>query len=449
MFRCPLLQLPLCAYHRCLLLHWCVQCWAWREHHLTCLAEFGIMHRHSGLALEVMEWGAIIFQSHSHLVCMTSKSLFLSMPRRVAAVIATHGGGHIELISPSSVCHTELQEPLHAVTFAALCSTVGLSVLYWGVNELSAGLAASNLALYTMVYTPMKRISIINTWVGSVVGAIPPMIGWAGCDGTLGAGAWVMAGILYAWQFPHFNALSWNLRPDYSRAGYRMMSVTNPGLCRRTALRYTVGLAGLSFATPVLDVTTWTFAVGSLPLNGYFMVLGNLAICIFILKGFFFSCLIHFWGLSFSVLQSKRRDVLKYIETKKHKENVEYVGSNRKLNFVVEVITLLHRQSVIITLFIVEHNLPLTCADHAGPPFRKMFPDSEIVTSSLTRSGIYCWRVRPSALTTLVMLAGWTKVGFFFCGVGGSGDTARGACHRRLEVELAGGRPSLMCSLSS
>ncbi|XP_063225878.1 protoheme IX farnesyltransferase, mitochondrial [Bacillus rossius redtenbacheri] len=166
-----------------------------------------------------------------------------------------------------------LLTPLHAVTFAAVCSTVGLSVLYWGVNELSAGLAASNLALYTMVYTPMKRISILNTWVGSVVGAIPPMIGWAGCDGTLGPGAWVMAGILYAWQFPHFNALSWNLRPDYSRAGYRMMSVTNPGLCRRTALRYTFGLAGLSIASPLLDVTTWTFAVGSLPLNGYFILL--------------------------------------------------------------------------------------------------------------------------------------------------------------------------------
>lgn len=55
------------------------------------------------------------------------------------------------------------------------------------------------------------------------------MMGWAACTGSLEAGAWVMAGLLYAWQFPHFNALSWNLRPDYSRAGYRMMSVTNPG----------------------------------------------------------------------------------------------------------------------------------------------------------------------------------------------------------------------------
>lgn len=55
------------------------------------------------------------------------------------------------------------------------------------------------------------------------------MMGWAGCTGSLEAGAWILAGILYAWQFPHFNALSWNLRPDYSRAGYRMMAVTDPG----------------------------------------------------------------------------------------------------------------------------------------------------------------------------------------------------------------------------
>jgi len=61
------------------------------------------------------------------------------------------------------------------------------------------------------------------------VGALPPVMGWTACTGDLGTGALVLAGLLYAWQFPHFNALSWNLRPDYSRAGYRMMSVTHPG----------------------------------------------------------------------------------------------------------------------------------------------------------------------------------------------------------------------------
>lgn len=103
-------------------------------------------------------------------------------------------------------------------------------------------------------------------------------MGWAGCTGSiLMPGAWIMSGILYAWQFPHFNALSWNLRPDYSRAGYRMMAVTNPDLCRKTTVRYTVALTGLCYLAPVLDVTNWWFALASTPLNASFLYLGNLS----------------------------------------------------------------------------------------------------------------------------------------------------------------------------
>ena len=78
-------------------------------------------------------------------------------------------------------------------------------------------LGASTLLLYTSVYTPLKRLSIVNTWVGSVVGALPPLMGWTAATGTLDPGALILGGILYSWQFPHFNALSWNLRADYSR----------------------------------------------------------------------------------------------------------------------------------------------------------------------------------------------------------------------------------------
>ncbi|KAJ8935651.1 hypothetical protein NQ318_004492 [Aromia moschata] len=123
--------------------------------------------------------------------------------------------------------------PLHSAAFAAITGSCGLAVLYFGVNGITASLGLANLILYTSVYTPLKRISIINTWIGSIVGAIPPLMGWAACANTIGPGGWLMAALLYCWQFPHFNALSWNLRPDYSRAGYRMMAVTNPGLCRR------------------------------------------------------------------------------------------------------------------------------------------------------------------------------------------------------------------------
>ncbi|XP_074648266.1 protoheme IX farnesyltransferase, mitochondrial-like [Tubulanus polymorphus] len=159
--------------------------------------------------------------------------------------------------------------PLHAVTFAGICGTLGLTTLYLGLNPLTASLGLFNYGLYSFIYTPMKRSHIVNTWIGALVGAVPPMIGWTACTGSLDAGALLLGAILYSWQFPHFNALSWNLRPDYSRAGYQMMSVVNPGLCKRVALRHSVGLIGLCCLAPVLDVTTWTFAVDSLPLNLY------------------------------------------------------------------------------------------------------------------------------------------------------------------------------------
>lgn len=165
---------------------------------------------------------------------------------------------------------------LHAVTFALISSVSGLSLLYFSVNELAALLSGINLLLYTSVYTPMKRMTILNTWIGSIVGAIPPLIGWAGCSGTLDCGAWILASLLYAWQFPHFNALSWNLRPDYSRAGYRMMAVTNPELCRRTAFRYTIAVALISYLAPIFGVTNFWFALLSTPINSYFCYLGNL-----------------------------------------------------------------------------------------------------------------------------------------------------------------------------
>uniref|UniRef100_T1IXM4 Protoheme IX farnesyltransferase, mitochondrial n=1 Tax=Strigamia maritima TaxID=126957 RepID=T1IXM4_STRMM len=166
-----------------------------------------------------------------------------------------------------------LLTPLHVLSFATVCGASGLTILTFGANGLTAALGGLTLALYTLAYTPMKRMSILNTWVGSVVGAIPPVMGWAACTGQIGSGGLLLGAILFAWQFPHFNSLSWNLRADYARAGYRMMSVVSPDLCRRTTLRYSVALLALCSAAPLCDLTTWTFAVDSLPVNLYFIYL--------------------------------------------------------------------------------------------------------------------------------------------------------------------------------
>ncbi|XP_019747553.1 protoheme IX farnesyltransferase, mitochondrial isoform X1 [Hippocampus comes] len=163
--------------------------------------------------------------------------------------------------------------PLHAVAFALACGVPGVALLTYAVNPLTGFLGALNILLYTCCYTPLKRLTIANTWAGSVVGAIPPVMGWTAATGCLDPGALLLGGILYSWQFPHFNALSWNLREDYSRGGYRMMSVTHPAMCRRVALRHSAALAGLAAAAPALGVTTWTFPLVSLPINAYITLL--------------------------------------------------------------------------------------------------------------------------------------------------------------------------------
>eukprot|EP00045_Choanoeca_perplexa_P012043 m.129941 g.129941 ORF g.129941 m.129941 type:complete len:363 (+) comp15864_c0_seq1:135-1223(+) len=161
--------------------------------------------------------------------------------------------------------------PFHAWSFGTLCGLSGVGILAAGVNPLVAALGAGNILLYAGVYTPMKRMSIYNTWAGSLVGAIPPLMGWAAVTNSLDAPAFVLAGILFAWQFPHFNALSWSLRPDYSRAGYRMMSVTDPGFCRRVALQYTTALVPICLSAPALGLTSWYFALDSSLINGYIL----------------------------------------------------------------------------------------------------------------------------------------------------------------------------------
>lgn len=126
---------------------------------------------------------------------------------------------------------------MHAFTFGACIGIYGWMVLYAGCNPLTANLGLLNVLLYACVYTPLKRTSIGCTWAGAVVGAIPPLMGYSAAFGTIDSAALVLAAILYSWQFPHFNGLSWNLRGDYSRAGYRVMCVTDPMLCRATSLR--------------------------------------------------------------------------------------------------------------------------------------------------------------------------------------------------------------------
>ncbi|KAJ1774122.1 Protoheme IX farnesyltransferase, mitochondrial [Coemansia sp. RSA 1843] len=159
--------------------------------------------------------------------------------------------------------------PHHALGFGVTAGITGVTALYVFVNPVTAALGVANIALYAGAYTAMKRLTIANTWVGSLVGAVPPLIGWAAATGgELGAGAWVLGGMMFAWQFPHFISLAYTLRADYSKAGYRMMSVTHPRLNARVALRYALRMFPLSAALVATGTTDAWFLLDSSLVNG-------------------------------------------------------------------------------------------------------------------------------------------------------------------------------------
>uniref|UniRef100_A0A0D9V1N8 Heme O synthase n=1 Tax=Leersia perrieri TaxID=77586 RepID=A0A0D9V1N8_9ORYZ len=118
--------------------------------------------------------------------------------------------------------------PAHAAMWATTVGAAGTALLAWKANGMAAGLAASNLILYAFVYTPLKQIHPVNTWVGAVVGAIPPLLGWAAASSELSLNAMILPAALYYWQLPHFMALAYLCRNDYLAGGYRMLSFADP-----------------------------------------------------------------------------------------------------------------------------------------------------------------------------------------------------------------------------
>jgi heme o synthase len=110
-----------------------------------------------------------------------------------------------------------------ALAFGAALALAGFLELWLAVNLLAALLGALTLATYLLAYTPLKRRSPLCTTVGAFPGAMPPLIGYAAATGNLDAHAWVLYGILFLWQFPHFLSIAWIYREDYARGGLAML----------------------------------------------------------------------------------------------------------------------------------------------------------------------------------------------------------------------------------
>lgn len=157
-----------------------------------------------------------------------------------------------------------------AVAYSVAVSILGIAYLALAVNPLAALIALVTLVSYVFVYTPMKTRSTLCTVVGALPGAMPPLIGWAGATGSLAAPAWLMFGIMFLWQMPHFLAISWIYRDDYARAGFEMTSVHDGDgtATGRHAVAWSVALLAFSMLPALLGMGTLTYFAGALLAGG-------------------------------------------------------------------------------------------------------------------------------------------------------------------------------------
>jgi heme o synthase len=163
-----------------------------------------------------------------------------------------------------------------ALLWGLLSSIAGLIVLDMGANRLTAVLSLFVILFYVLVYTPLKARTPFNTLVGAVCGAIPPMMGWTAATGHLELGAWILGGILFIWQVPHFLALAWMYREDYARGGFRMLPAADPdgSATGRAAFVHALALLPITGALAAAGVTGMTYLVFSQVVGIGFVVLG-------------------------------------------------------------------------------------------------------------------------------------------------------------------------------
>ena len=168
-------------------------------------------------------------------------------------------------------------QPAQALAFGIVLSVAGAVALYIVAGWLAAVLGIVTCIGYLFAYTPLKKRTVWATFIGAFPGAIPPMIGWVAATGSLDRGAWLLFGILFLWQFPHFHAIAWMYREDYARAGIQMLPVVDPEGKRtfRQIIWTAVGLVGASLLPSVVGLAGMSYFFGALVVS-----LGLLQVCV-------------------------------------------------------------------------------------------------------------------------------------------------------------------------
>lgn len=153
----------------------------------------------------------------------------------------------------------------HALVFTLSISIVGFIVLWVGVNSLTLILSFLSWFTYLFIYTPLKRVSVLNTWVGAVPGALPALLGYTAASGVIDKEGAALFMVLYFWQMPHFFAISWVYKEDYSKGGFKMLSLEDAE-GRFTAIHillHTVLMVAASSGLYYYSSSSWLYALGA------------------------------------------------------------------------------------------------------------------------------------------------------------------------------------------
>lgn len=163
---------------------------------------------------------------------------------------------------------------VEAASFGVGLGLAGTAILLWGANWLAAAVAVSTLLLYVFVYTPLKPWTTLNTAIGAIPGALPPVIGWAAATDTLGIEAFSLFLIVFLWQFPHFLAIAWIYREDYARGGLKMLPDVDPqgALTGRQATIYALALIPAGLLPATIGLAGPVYFVGALVLGLLYLV---------------------------------------------------------------------------------------------------------------------------------------------------------------------------------
>jgi heme o synthase len=164
-------------------------------------------------------------------------------------------------------------QPTTVAIFGGVTSVAGLVYLALAVNLLTSVLGAVTLVSYLFIYTPLKRVTWLNTAIGAVPGALPPLMGWTAARSELTGEGWALFAILFFWQLPHFFAIAWMYRDEYAKAGFKMLPNVDPDGSRtaQQAVSNTLALLVVSLCPFIFKMAGITYLAGALVLGAGFL----------------------------------------------------------------------------------------------------------------------------------------------------------------------------------